>query len=650
MCYTFGKIGSVVFVNKKQKVIVITLLLVIIALLGARAVQIYAFSGPSSRTIMIYMDGNNLESDYGIATSDLESILPSQVDLNHINVLVYTGSTKKWKNDYISNEENAIFQLDNSGFKKIESYAKKSLSSADTFSSFLNYAYNNYKASRYDLIMWNHGAGALGGISDEFSGDLLFLNEMDKGLKNSPFVNEKLETVLFRTCLNATIEVASVYSKYAHYMIASEEITLGKTGHSVLDFLNNVNVSDNGIIYGNKFINSYQKQIDEIDWLGTTDSTYSIIDLDNFANLESSFNTFIDKINVNSSFNMISRVRKNLHQYAFETASDSDFDTIDLYGLVNELKSLAPMEADNLLKVIKKTIKYNWSTNEFSNGLSIYFPYNGSKDSKKLHSDVYSSLEFGKSYVKFLKKFNEIKENNSSNFSMKVFSNKFVSSNKKLELQLNDDQFKNYAGARYILFRKNYSEDGKVYKYYPLISSYNVDINDSGVLTANVDNNLVKVIDKKDGFVDYITVVDLKDSKEKKYQITAVLTGDANDDTVFRSSCVNIDLIFDKDNKPNVSKVQKCSKDMNVDSNVLDLKDWKIFSFLTNGYEILDKDGKYITDWPKNKVLTGWEVSIEDLEFESASLDLTGAAEYYGIFEVYDVYGNGSYSNLIKIN
>ena len=38
-----------------------------------------------SRTIMVYMPGSNLESDAGIATADLSSIVPSEVDLNTIN-------------------------------------------------------------------------------------------------------------------------------------------------------------------------------------------------------------------------------------------------------------------------------------------------------------------------------------------------------------------------------------------------------------------------------------------------------------------------------------------------------------------------------------------------------------------------------------
>ena len=600
-----------------------------------------------SRTIMIYMSGSTLESDAKIATAEISSIDPSLIDLKSTNILLFTGGTEKWFN-FVSSDENAIYKLEQDGFKKIESYATDNMGNPQTFTNFLNYAYENYSADRYDLIIWDHGLGTLGSVQDEINDDFLDILEMKKALSNSHFSeNNKMETVIFRTCLNATAEIASVYDDYAHYMVASEEVTLGATGHSVLNFLNDIEVSDNGFNTGNKFINSYKQQIDEITIFSYPDCTYSIINLDKFNEVEKALDDFASSIDINKNFALISRTRKNLHQYAVDSSDSYDFDTVDLYQLVSEIKNVSPDKADKLLNLIKETVEFNWSTNDFSNGISIYFPYNGSDGAQTTHLSLYDKLGFCSSYTKFIEDFNDMKMNNSSNFSINVFSNKIDSSNKLLQLKLDDEQLENYAAARYILFRKTYSEEG-FYKYFPLIRSYDVTLSNDGVITANVDNKLVRVVDKSNNDSDYISVIDIKDSKVKKYQITGLLGGTEEDPLALE--CVNADLEFDENNKPHVTKIVKCAKEFEVDSSLLNLEDWEYFSWLTSGYRILDDDGNYMENWPSNKIVTGWDVFVKDLDFESANLDLDGEDDYYGIFQVFDIYGNYSYSNLIKIN
>ena len=129
---------------------------------------------------MIYMSPSNLEYDSGIASADLEAIDGSKVDLDNVNVLVYTGGTKRWKNSYVKNTENAIFKLTKDGFEKIETFDKLNLGDAETLYSFLDYGYKNFKTDEYDLILYNHGAATQGAIIDDFNSDMLTLDEFDK--------------------------------------------------------------------------------------------------------------------------------------------------------------------------------------------------------------------------------------------------------------------------------------------------------------------------------------------------------------------------------------------------------------------------------------------------------------------------------------
>ena len=228
--------------TKGKKIIIISMMSVIAVFLLIIAI-IIAFKVDDSRTIMIYMSGTNLETDNGLATADLSGIVPEKIDLEKNNVLLYTGGTKRWHNDYISSGENAIFQLTKDGFVKVKKYDMSNMSDDETLTTFLNYGYDNYKTGKYDLILWDHGGAIMGSIQDDYNEDFdtISLYEFDKAFKASRFnSNNKLETIIFRTCLNGTFEMATVLSPYAEYMVASEEITRGASSFNVLGFLNNI--------------------------------------------------------------------------------------------------------------------------------------------------------------------------------------------------------------------------------------------------------------------------------------------------------------------------------------------------------------------------------------------------------------------------
>ena len=209
---------------------------------------------------------------------------------------------------------------------------------SDTLTDFLNYAYDYSKTDEYDLIFWNHGGAIDGSEYDELSlDDNLQLSEMNQALNNTPFKNKKLETVIFRTCLNGTIEVNTVFSKYSDYLVASEESTLGANYTSVLNFINNIKPTDNGKDVSKKFINAYKNQIVDIKnraFLTEADtiySTYSLVDLKEVNKLNNYTNDFFNDINVDANYNTISRVRANLLQYSEDIP---EFDMVDLYNLV----------------------------------------------------------------------------------------------------------------------------------------------------------------------------------------------------------------------------------------------------------------------------------------------------------------------------
>ena len=92
------------YINK----ILVSILLILFVGMGY-----YLLKGNSDtvkkRTIMIYMSGSDLETKAGAATSDINAINPKEVDLDSMNILLYTGGSSKWHNSLINNNENAIY-------------------------------------------------------------------------------------------------------------------------------------------------------------------------------------------------------------------------------------------------------------------------------------------------------------------------------------------------------------------------------------------------------------------------------------------------------------------------------------------------------------------------------------------------------------
>ena len=78
-----------------------------------------------SQTIMIYMVGSDLESEYGNASLDLQEMQEAMPDVDNNNINVYTGGASQWQTPEIDADENAIFKLESNGFTKISSTDEK---------------------------------------------------------------------------------------------------------------------------------------------------------------------------------------------------------------------------------------------------------------------------------------------------------------------------------------------------------------------------------------------------------------------------------------------------------------------------------------------------------------------------------------------
>ncbi len=638
--------------NNTLKVIIVLLVFIVIGMFTFLVIKKLApHENPEtiltggSRTVMIYASPTNLESEVEAATTDLSTLSGEEVDLDNLNILLYTGGTKKWHN-FIKNDENAIYILKKDGFEKLESYEQKNMSDADTLQDFLDYCYENYKTDHYDLIVYDHGNALDGAVVDDFNpNDIITVSEFEKALSNSPFKkNNKLELILFRACLMGNIEVASTLAPYANYLVASEEVIwMGKI-ESVLDFLNDVEVEDTAIDFSKKYISSYE------DFMGTADpfddylSCYSIIDLSKIEAVYKELEKFFDSIDVKDNYSNISKIRANIHQFA-EVAGSNYIDTIDLYDFVNQLAKYSDYDKTKVLDALDNAIIFNWSNKEDINGLSIYFPYKGSAQDISYYLKVYDDLEIGEKYKSFINKFSNYKLNGSSKslISGAVVNKETQVEGNEFSLQLTDEQINEYAHSRYLVVRKMNDE-----YYMPVFYSDNATLTDDGILKTNITNKIIKLKDVvHDGQViddAYLQVFDVSEDGEEKYLTLGTISNFENGNFIIDQANYYFGV---KDNKPFISSVTSKSAEQ-PQGIIINPKDYTHYEFMTYWYKMFDDNGNYMTDWQGYSTYYGYEGKIDEVDFEFTSLDGTG--EYYCLFMIYDIYGKSTVSSLIKLD
>lgn len=359
-------------------------------------------NGKDEMTMMVYMCGTDLESRSGMATADLQEMLNANIS-DHVNLLVYTGGCKGWRNSAFSSTTNQIWQVKDEGVTCLEKdLGRVSMTDPDTLSDFIRYCESNYPANRYSLIFWDHGGGSVSGYGyDEkfVSSGSMNLAEIDEALTDG---GVKFDFVGFDACLMATAENALMLTKHADYMIASEETEPG-VGWYYTNWLTSLsnNPSRSTLEIGKEIIDDF---IDVCNQKCKGQSTtLSIVDL---AELEATVPKSLTKF-ASSTSELIKKNEyktvSNARSGAREFAVSSKIDQVDLVHLA---KNMGTSEGDELAETILSSVKYNRTSSNMTNsyGLSIYFPF------KKVSSvdemvETYELIGMDEEYARCIREF-----------------------------------------------------------------------------------------------------------------------------------------------------------------------------------------------------------------------------------------------------
>nr|MCR5788135.1 hypothetical protein [Bacilli bacterium] len=239
-------------------------------------------------------------------------------------------------------------------------------------------------------------------------------------------------------------------------------------------------------------------------------------------------------------------------------------------------------------------------------------------------------------YDSFISKYMYLKDKEDSSLT---FTNNLEKRNDEYYFELTSDQKKNFGEARYIVFEKTSDN-----LYRPVISSNEYKL-EGNVIKTKLDNKIVKITDTIANESVYLPVTI---NKNGKTVIPVTINNTKSSDSSLWSIENGMFYIGENNNKIDYQIVLTSKeKAQGVSGAVLGKDDFTSLDFPYSSYNILDENGNYKENWDKNKTLLIFEVKQNGFKLERESLDKN--KEYYIVFRITDVYGNVSYTKLLKM-
>lgn len=416
----------------KKTLLIITLTLYLL-IFGS-----YAETPEDDYTLLIYMNGSTLESDFnyftkefvGSATKDLEEMIEGYKGDDNINIIVQTMGTKRWNNDFVSSNETQRFLLTEDGFKLQYSLPLQNVGYKKTLSDFITWTSRNYPAKKYGLIMWNHGGGPVNGfgIDEQFNGNRLHLEEMDSALEKAKEVTDiHFEFIGFDACIMSSLEIADTLAPYANYLLASEDLEPSH-GWNYTALLKELHIEPDmtGDRLGKIIGDSYAEEAKEKSEVYNI--TFSVIDLSKIDVVVQAFNALVKELDVMiekpSEFYNFAIAAAKSRNLGGNSATQGYTDLIDIVDFSNNISARFDVSTKELIDAINDSVLYNLDTSRAhkTSGLSIYFPL---KDKEKMEEnlELYSKTGFSQTYIDFItnfqKKMTTFTENDEIEYDLK---------------------------------------------------------------------------------------------------------------------------------------------------------------------------------------------------------------------------------------
>ncbi|MBQ8167316.1 MAG: hypothetical protein IJZ96_09820 [Lachnospiraceae bacterium] len=450
-----------------------------------------------TKTIMMYVVGSDLESEHDCATSDITEVINSGFDEENINYIIYTGGTKDWEDPDISDDHNSIFKVENGDLTLLKQEDKKNMGNSDTLSDFINYAYENYPADMYGLILWNHGGGSFNGYGyDEVTNDCLSLMEIDNALADTPFSGDnKLDFIGFDACLMATIEVADALSPYANYLFASQEPEPGWGWD--YSFLSKIETDDTPIEIGTYVVDGFIETTSNNFMsypFSFTDITLSVLDLSKVADVETAlegmFAVAKDDLTA-ETYHQYAKLRASTKEIAPAYSGEYSYDFVDMMDMADSMSTIYPNEANALKSAISNMVVYQDANVKREYGVSIYYPYNA-KEYSQYYVPMFKTFDFAPNYASYIENFRSYLTNTEVTAATWDPSTMMPTYNGDLtfSLDLTPEQAAEVQNAYFVISHEDPNTPGN---YMFVMMSNQVNFDDTTKVTAPFDGQIIYI-------------------------------------------------------------------------------------------------------------------------------------------------------------
>lgn len=614
-----------------------------------------------NQVIMVYMVGSDLETDAGLGSEDIAEIAVSGFDEANTEVLICTGGAREWWIDEIPNDECTVFEVTGGKIHPVYTLNNKNMAEPQTLTEFINYAYINHEADYYDLVLWNHGGGAiLGyGADENYDYDALTIAEMDQALRGTKLVAEgnRFEWIGFDACLMAMLEVADMMSDYADYLIASEEVEAG-TGwdYTCLKRLSDGKHFD-GAAAAEGIISAYGEYYEE-NYRYIPDYTLSCLELSQTGEVVNALEELVTTAGEelqSGGYSKIARQRDRTKTFGIVSES-SFYDTVDLYDLTVNLMDLYPEEASNLQSALDKMVVCEETNIIGAHGVAVYFPYDNKEYAGEWLGE-YNDMGFSETYLKFISSFTaglsgeQIAEWDVEN----IETEESTTEAGKYYVQLTEEQVENFSRASFEAWQE-VPQRGFV----RWTSSTDVHLSEDGVLSASFDERRFYLVDglgreyaccameleRGDDYVKYCIPILVE------RQVAEVSSEDPIGDWDYYSAYIHVKV--DEENPTGVITgiYQSADADSTIfpDKDTMELLEGDSIMTVIHAREIeFNEDGsvKPFEEWANLNHTEKYFTLEGDLNITMK--EVAEGAEYCGFFTIKDTQGNYYYTNPVYI-
>ena len=442
-------------------------------------------------TLMIYMVGSDLEAKTGAATTDLEEIAASGIDLSCNRVVVCAGGSPYWVNETVQPDQLNILTLQEQGFAVVDTLESGSMGVPQQLQNFLTYCHTNYAGDEFALVLWDHGNGPVMGYGKDilFANDALQLVEIRQALENSPFgQTEKLSWIGFDACLMASAELSCLLADYADYLIASQEVEPAfGWDYSFLSQLGKADTAKLLSLATENYLAACEDYYTQRNY-SNYDVTLSVVDLSLAKELDQAINDLFSQAEVEVAHYYDLLAKKRIESMALGRATTgSEYDLVDLQDMASRLSSQYPQQSAVLQDVIDRMVVVNATSMDKCCGMSLYYPFYNKRYYEKDWKRIYEELNIFPEYLDYLTGYEEIwlREDEIGQNVMGLTPEQTAKNS--YSVTLTPEQAASYASGQFHVLRRR---EGDVYQR--VFNSQDV-IWDGSTLTANYDGMAIYV-------------------------------------------------------------------------------------------------------------------------------------------------------------